>query len=168
MWTPTTRQQHSRTAHPIPDRSDRRRVARDRTALAKSVRDGPAARVADARDRQRDILRNAGGLRVAAGAERPALRMGNLCWAIPTPLEKRSEVRLIRGSPNGVHHARPQPCCPGRHRPEQVVVIHRKRWSPLTGNPGRSTSSSSGVRNSSPAVAPVPRAGTPPPRRRAA
>jgi len=50
---------------------------------------------------------------------------------------KRSEVRLIRGSPNGVHHARPQPCCPGRHRLEQVVVIHRKRWSPSTGNLGR-------------------------------
>jgi hypothetical protein len=32
--------------------------------IAESVRDGPAAPVADARDRQRDILRDAGGLRV--------------------------------------------------------------------------------------------------------
>src|SRR5271166_628719 len=35
---------------PIPDRSDRRRMARDRTALAEALRDGPAAGVADARD----------------------------------------------------------------------------------------------------------------------
>ncbi len=41
----------------------------------------------------------------------------------------RSEVRLIRGSPNGVHHARAQPCRPGSHRPE--------RWSSSTGNGGR-------------------------------
>jgi hypothetical protein len=34
------------------------------------MRHGPAARVADARDRQRDILRDAGGLRVAVDAER--------------------------------------------------------------------------------------------------
>ena len=49
----------------------------------------------------------------------------------------RSEVRLIRGSPNGVHHARPQPCRTGRHRPERVVVIDWKCWSPSTGNTGR-------------------------------
>lgn len=43
----------------------------------------------------------------------------------------------IRGSPNGVHRACAQPCCPGRHRPEQAVVIDRKWWSPSIGNPGR-------------------------------
>jgi hypothetical protein len=32
-------------------------VARHRAALAEALRDGPAARVADARDRQWDILR---------------------------------------------------------------------------------------------------------------
>jgi hypothetical protein len=64
MWTPTTRQQHSRTVTPIPDRSDRRRVARDRAALAEALRDGPTARVADARDHQRHLLRNSGGPRV--------------------------------------------------------------------------------------------------------
>jgi hypothetical protein len=63
--------------------------------------------------------------------------MGNLDWAMPAPLGKKSEVRLIRGSPNGVHHARPQSCCPGRHGPEQVVVIDWKWWSPSTGFTGR-------------------------------
>jgi hypothetical protein len=42
-------------------------VARDRAALAEAPRQRPAARLADARDRQRDILRNAGGLPLAAG-----------------------------------------------------------------------------------------------------
>ena len=36
-------------------------MARHRAALADALRDGPAARVADARDRQWDILRDAGG-----------------------------------------------------------------------------------------------------------
>jgi len=47
-------------------------VARHRAAFAEALRDGQAARVADARDRQWDILRDAVGLLVAAGAERPA------------------------------------------------------------------------------------------------
>jgi putative transposase len=37
-------------------------VARDRAALAEALRDRPAARVADARDRQRHLLCHAGGL----------------------------------------------------------------------------------------------------------
>src|SRR6185437_896970 len=56
------------------------------------------------------------------------LRMCNLCWAIPTPLEK-GEVRLICGSPNGVHHA--------LHSPVALVAIDRNRWSSSTGNGGR-------------------------------
>ena len=67
---------HSTTAlslrHAIPDRSDRRRVARDRAALAEALRDGPAARVADAGNRQWHLLCHAGRLPVATGAERPA------------------------------------------------------------------------------------------------
>ncbi len=47
-------------------------MARDRSALAEALRDGPAAGVADARDHQRNILRHAGGLPVAPVAERPA------------------------------------------------------------------------------------------------
>jgi len=47
-------------------------VARHRAALAEALRDRPAARVADARDRQWDILRDAGGLPVAPVAERLA------------------------------------------------------------------------------------------------
>jgi len=57
----------------------------------------------------------------------------------------RSEVRLIRGSPNGVHRARTQPCRPGRHGPERVVVIDRKRWSPSIGNPGRHAPERAGI-----------------------
>jgi hypothetical protein len=71
MWTPTTRQKHSRTVTRYQtDLTDTewRVIA---LALAEALRDGPAARVADARDRQWDILRDAGGLPVAAGAERP-------------------------------------------------------------------------------------------------
>jgi hypothetical protein len=47
-------------------------VASDRAALAEALRDGPAARVADARDRQRHLLCHAGGLPVAPAAERLA------------------------------------------------------------------------------------------------
>ena len=47
-------------------------MARDRTAPAEALRNGPAARVADARDRQRHLLCHAGGLPVAAAAERLA------------------------------------------------------------------------------------------------
>jgi hypothetical protein len=48
------------------------RVARDRAALAEALRHGPAARVADARDRQQHLLCHAGGLPVATAAERLA------------------------------------------------------------------------------------------------
>ena len=48
MWTPTTRQQHSRPVTRYHDRSDRRRVACDRAALAEALLHRPAARVADA------------------------------------------------------------------------------------------------------------------------
>jgi hypothetical protein len=51
-------------------------VAHHRAALAEALRDGPAARVADARDRQWDILCDAGRLPVAVDAER--LRYANL------------------------------------------------------------------------------------------
>ena len=47
-------------------------MARDRAALAEALRDGPAARVADARDHQRHLLCDAGGLSVASAAERLA------------------------------------------------------------------------------------------------
>jgi hypothetical protein len=47
-------------------------VARDRAALAEALRNGPAARLADARDRKWDILRDASGMPVAAAAERLA------------------------------------------------------------------------------------------------
>jgi hypothetical protein len=47
-------------------------VARDRAALGEALRNGPAARLADAGDRQRHLLCHAGGLPVAAAAERLA------------------------------------------------------------------------------------------------
>ena len=47
-------------------------MARDRAALAESPRNGPAARLADARDHQRHLLCHAGGLPVAPAAERLA------------------------------------------------------------------------------------------------
>ena len=47
-------------------------MARDHAALAEAMRDGPTARVADARDHQRHLLCHAGGLPVAAAAERLA------------------------------------------------------------------------------------------------
>ena len=40
----------------IPDRSERRGMAHDRAAFAEALRDGPAARVADARDLKRHLL----------------------------------------------------------------------------------------------------------------
>ena len=43
-----------------------------------ALRDGPAARVADARDRQRHLLCDAGGLRLAAAAERLAAMADDL------------------------------------------------------------------------------------------
>jgi hypothetical protein len=47
-------------------------VARDRAVLAEALRNGPAVRVADARDHQWHLLFNAGGLPVAAAADRLA------------------------------------------------------------------------------------------------
>jgi transposase len=47
-------------------------VARDLAALAEALRDGPAARVADARDLERHLLCRAGRLPVAPAAERLA------------------------------------------------------------------------------------------------
>ena len=41
---------------------------------------------------------------------------------------------LIRGSPNGARHLRPQT---GRDRPEWVVAINRNGWSESIGNGGR-------------------------------
>ena len=41
---------------------------------------------------------------------------------------------LIRGSPNGARHPRPQP---GRDRPEWVVAINRNAWSQSIGTAGR-------------------------------
>ena len=70
MWTPTTRQQHNRAITRY--QTDLTDVAGDRAAPAEALRDGPAARVADARDYQRHLLCHAGGLPVAAGAERLA------------------------------------------------------------------------------------------------
>ena len=56
MWTPTTRQQHSRTVTRYQtDLTDAEwRVIAPH--LPKPSRDGPAARLADARDRQRHLL----------------------------------------------------------------------------------------------------------------
>jgi hypothetical protein len=48
-------------------------VARNRTAPAEALRDGAAARVADARDREWYILRDACGLRVDGDALRRAI-----------------------------------------------------------------------------------------------
>src|SRR6202162_2919321 len=47
-------------------------MASDRAAVAEALRDGPAARVADARDLKRHHLCHAGGLPVAPAAERLA------------------------------------------------------------------------------------------------
>jgi len=58
-------------------------VARDRAALAEALCDGPAAPVAYARDRQRDIRRDARALRVAAGAKRLAAVETLYRWFAP-------------------------------------------------------------------------------------
>ena len=72
MWTPTTRQQHSRpvTRYQTDLTDAEWRVIAPH--LPKPCAMGLAARLADARDRQRDILRDAGGLPVAAAAKRLA------------------------------------------------------------------------------------------------
>ena len=88
MWTPTTRQQHSRP------------VTRYQTDLTDAEwrviaphlpkpRNGPAAGLADARDRQRHLLCHAGGLLVAAVAER-LTAMGN-----DLPLVRRLAQRRV-------------------------------------------------------------------------
>jgi len=85
--------------YPIPDRSDRRRVARDRAALAKAMRDGPAARVADGRDHQRHLLCHVGGLPMATAAERLAA-MGAICrwfaaWRDDGRFERMNQALLM-------------------------------------------------------------------------
>jgi hypothetical protein len=72
MWTPTTRQQHSR----IVTRYQTDLTDAEWHLIAETLRDGPTARVADARDRQRHLLFHAGGPPVAAAAERLSA-MGN-------------------------------------------------------------------------------------------
>jgi hypothetical protein len=47
---------------------------------------------------------------------------------------ERSEAMLIRGSPDGARHPRPQA---GRDRPEWMVAINRNDWSESIGNSGR-------------------------------
>jgi hypothetical protein len=58
-------------------------MARDRAALADALRDGPAARVADARDYQRHFLCHAGRLSVAAVTERLAAVGGRFTAGLP-------------------------------------------------------------------------------------
>ncbi len=72
MWTPTTRQQHSRpvTRYQTDLTDAEWRVIS--AAPAGVLRNGPAAGLADARDRQRHLLYHAGGLPVAAAAKRLA------------------------------------------------------------------------------------------------
>jgi hypothetical protein len=69
MWTPTTRQQHSRplTRYQTDLTDAEWRVIASH--LPKPCATGRLTRVAHARDRQRDILRDAGGLPVASAAE---------------------------------------------------------------------------------------------------
>jgi transposase len=69
-------------------------VARDRTALAEALRDRPAARVADARDRQRHLLCYASGLPVAVVTERPAA-MGNDLPLVHRLARRRINLALV-------------------------------------------------------------------------
>jgi hypothetical protein len=83
MWTPTTRQQHSRpiTRYQTDLTDAEWRV--NRAALAEVLRDGPAARVADARDHQWHLLCHAGGLPVAPAAEGLAAMGGRFTAGSP-------------------------------------------------------------------------------------
>jgi hypothetical protein len=62
------------------------------------------------------------------------LRIGNLCLGMSRSLLEGVEALLIRRSPNGVRHTRPQP---GRDRPEWVVAINRNDWWQSIGISGR-------------------------------
>ena len=78
-------------------------MARNRTAPAEALRDGPAARVADAQDREWYILRDACGLRVA------------LLLPNDLPLDKTDSGRSLAysafSSPQfGVRSCAPAPC----------------------------------------------------------
>jgi hypothetical protein len=53
---------------------------------------------------------------------------------MPRSLFEGTEAMLIRRSPNGAGHTRPQP---GRDRSEQVVAINRNAWSQSIGTGGR-------------------------------
>ena len=57
---------------------------------------------------------------------------------------------LIRGSPNGARHLRPQA---GRDRPEWVVAINRNAWSQSIGTAGRDHPVRARGGNSRPALA---------------
>ena len=62
------------------------------------------------------------------------LRMGNLCPGMPRSLFEGTEAMLIRRSPNGAGHIRPQH---SRDRSEQVIAINRNAWSQSIGTGGR-------------------------------
>jgi hypothetical protein len=69
MWTPTTRQQHSRPVTRYQTDLTDAEWHRDRAAPAEALRNRPAACLADARDRQRHLLCHAGWLPVAAASK---------------------------------------------------------------------------------------------------
>jgi hypothetical protein len=60
--------------------------------------------------------------------------MGNLCWAIPAPLEKGASLGLFADHPTAlispVHN-------PGRHGPDPVAAMPRIPWPPSAGSSGR-------------------------------
>jgi hypothetical protein len=66
--------------------------------------------------------------------------MGNLCWAIPAPLEKErspADSRITQRRSSRPSTAllpwSPSTGTGGRHPPETVVAFNRKPWSPWTG-----------------------------------
>ena len=74
-------------------------MARDRAALAKALRNGPAAGLADARDLKWDILRDASGMPVAAAAKRPAAMGDDL--PLVRRLRHRCKVGRSRANARG-------------------------------------------------------------------
>ena len=89
MWTPTTRQQHSRpvTRYQTDLTDAEWRVIAPH--LPKPCATGRPRGLADARDRQRQTLCHAGGLPVATAAERLATMGDDL------PLVRRVARRLV-------------------------------------------------------------------------
>ena len=69
MWTPTTRRQHSRDQPALWKRPDRCGVGDPLSVAAASGQDGPAARMVDAGDHERNLLRAALWLRLADDSE---------------------------------------------------------------------------------------------------